>query len=60
MKHKSEFKSQEHRQEKIAEHITLESRRHIRDRKCYIIDDDDAIDSIIEDEKIKSGYYVSD
>ena len=50
MKNKPEFKSPEHRREKIVEHSNLEKRKSIRDKRFYVIDDDNQIDHLLKSE----------
>lgn len=50
MKNRPEFKSAEHRREKITEHSNLESRKSIRDKRFYVIDDDYEIYQLMSDE----------
>lgn len=50
MKNRPEFKSAEHRREKITEHSNLETRKSIRDKRFYVIDDDYEIYQLMSDE----------
>jgi hypothetical protein len=50
VKNRPEFKSAEHRREKITEHSNLESRKSIRDKRFYVIDDDYEIYQLMSDE----------
>jgi hypothetical protein len=50
VKNRPEFKSAEHRREKITEHSNLESRKSIRDKRFYVIDDDYEINRLMSDE----------
>lgn len=50
MKNRPEFKSPEHRREKITEHSNLESRKAIRDKRFYVIDDDYEIDQLMSED----------
>jgi hypothetical protein len=50
VKNKPEFKSPEHRREKIVEHSNLEQRKSVRDKRYYVIDDDEEIDRLLADD----------
>jgi hypothetical protein len=50
VKNRPEFKSAEHRREKITEHSNLETRKSIRDKRFYVIDDDYEIYQLMSDE----------
>jgi hypothetical protein len=49
VKNRPEFKSAEHRREKITEHSNLESRKSIRDKRFYVVDDDNEIDRLMSE-----------
>lgn len=51
MKNKPVNRGPDYRQEKLDEHNNLNTRKVIRDKRYYVIDDEDEIDRILNDEE---------
>jgi hypothetical protein len=50
VKNRPEFKSPEHRREKITEHSNLETRKSIRDKRFYVVEDEAEIDRLMAED----------
>ena len=50
MKNKPEFQSPEHRREKIVEHMNRDARKSVRDKRYYVIDDEEEIERLLQEE----------
>jgi hypothetical protein len=57
VKNKPAFISPEHRREKIVEHSNRESRKAVRDKRYYIIEDEAEIDRLLSEDLSAGDEY---